>query len=369
MDLTPKQQTTELIRQAQNILIVTGREPNNDQLASAVGLHSVLTKLGKVSHVVITDRLPKIASVLDTSVVSTDMQGVRDFIVSVDMRKAQVDKVRYDVVGENSERLDITITPHGGNFDAKDVSFGYGAYQFDLVIALGVPSISKLDRLHEANPTIFDGLHLINIDYHRINENFGSVNLVDTTATCVAEILISTIESLGQGMIDAPIATAFLASFMSNTANFTAPATTAKALTIAAQMMSAGAKQQEIVKVLAASVRNPEPAKVYSKPKAEEKPVEAKVEREREVEAKPGVAVEPESRQESSSEPKVRKTAESSDDTAEQEGSKKNSMNSKKDKQPSPSSQASTSDHGQDASKAPAEADSPSELKSPLELS
>ncbi len=277
MDLTPKQQTTELIRQAQNILIVTGREPNNDQLASAVGLQAVLTKLGKVANVVITDSLPKIASVLDTSMVARDMQGVRDFIISIDMRNTEVDKVKYDVV---DSRLDVTVTPHGGNYTASDVSFGYGAYQFDLVIALGVPSIFKLDRLHEANPTIFDGLHLINIDYHRINENYGSVNLVDPSATCVAEILISTIESLGQGMIDAPIATAFLASFMSATANFTAPATTAKALTIAAQMMSAGAKQQEIVKALGSSNKSSdkpsgakgEPSKIYSQAKQPQKP-------------------------------------------------------------------------------------------------
>ncbi len=353
MDFTPKQQTTELIRQAQNILIVTGREPNNDQLASAVGLHAVLTKLGKVANVVITDRLPKIASVLDTSMVAKDMQGVRDFIISIDMHSTQVDKVKYDVDGR---RLDVTITPHGGNFTAKDVSFGYGAYQFDLVIALGVPSLSKLDRLHEANPTIFDGLHLINIDYHRINDNYGSVNLVDTTATCVAEILISTIESLGQGMIDAQIATAFLASFMSATANFTAPATTAKALTIAAQMMSAGAKQQEIVKALVAQERQPqpkvqEPAKVYSTPKPEPKQPADESAQDDTKEAKPEQA-----------KPDEDTPKESKDESA---GSKKNSTN----RVSKSNNQEKALDAGQDASKAVKEPSSPLEMKSPLELS
>jgi nanoRNase/pAp phosphatase (c-di-AMP/oligoRNAs hydrolase) len=367
MDLTPKQQTTELIRQAQNILIVTGRDPNNDQLASAVGLHAVLTKLGKVANVVITDRLPKVASVLDTSMVAKDMQGVRDFIISLDMHSTQVDKVKYDVEGQ---RLDVTITPHGGNFQAKDVSFGYGAYQFDLVIALGVPSLSKLDRLHEASPTIFDGLHLINIDYHRINDNYGSVNLVDTTATCVAEILISTIESLGQGMIDASIATAFLASFMSNTANFTAPATTAKALTIAAQMMSAGAKQQEIVKALVAQERQPqakaqEPAKVYSQPKPEAKKVEDKPAVEAEGSAKSddsdeqkdGLAKEPKQTNSGEDAPKEYKD--------ESDGSKKNSINRAK----TPNNLEKALDAGQDESKAAKAPSSPFEMKSPLEAS
>ena len=372
MDLTPKQQTTELIRQAQNVLIVTGREPNNDQLASAVGLQAVLTKLGKIANVVITDRLPKLESVLDTSKVARDMQGVRDFIVSLDMNQVQVDKVKYDV---NGNKLDITITPHGGNFAAKDVSFGYGAYQFDLVIALGVPSISKLDRLHEANPTIFDGLHLINIDYHRINESYGSVNLIDTSATCVAEILISTIESLGQGMIDAPIATAFLGSFMSATANFTAPSTTAKALTIAAQMMSAGAKQQEIVKVLAAQARPAEKSvqnsaepvnttKVYSK-QVVEKPVQTpKVEEPQPEAAEVATEViEPES---------VMEAAPKSNES-EQDGSKKNainpSQNQRSAKSQETSSRANALVHGLDASKAPVAVSSPFGVTSPLEAS
>lgn len=369
MDLTPKQQTTELIRQAQSVLIVTGREPNNDQLASAVGLQAVLTKLGKVANVVITDRLPKLESVLDTSKVARDMQGVRDFIVSLDMNQVQVDKVKYDV---NDDKLDITITPHGGNFAAKDVSFGYGAYQFDLVIALGVPSISKLDKLHEANPTIFDGLHLINIDYHRINESYGSVNLIDTSATCVAEILISTIESLGQGMIDAPIATAFLGSFMSATANFTAPATTAKALTIAAQMMSAGAKQQEIVKVLAAQAKPAEkpvqkPAEPVNASKVYSKQVEKPVDAPETETAQPDVA----EVVTGADEPEPATQEASQDDTTEQDGSKKNAINPSQNptKSQATISQASALDHGLDASKAPMAASSPFVAASPLEAS
>ena len=35
-ELTPKQQASELIKQAHNIVIVTGREPNNDQLSAAI---------------------------------------------------------------------------------------------------------------------------------------------------------------------------------------------------------------------------------------------------------------------------------------------------------------------------------------------
>lgn len=247
MELTPKQQVSELVRQANTILLVTAREPNNDQLASLVALQAILAKLGKNVHAIVTDDLPKISAALDISKVSRNLEGIRDFVVSLDLSQVEVDKLKYTI---EDGKLNIIVTPHQGNFSAADASYSYGAYQLDLVIALGVPSLAKLDRLHEANPTIFDGIHLINMDYHRINESYGSVNLVDQSASSVAEILVSVTESLGQGLIDAQVATAMLAGIMASTNRFSAPNTTPKAMTVAAQLMAAGAKQQEIVKVL-----------------------------------------------------------------------------------------------------------------------
>ena len=248
-ELTPKQQASELIKQAQNIIIITGREPNNDQLSAAVATQRALNKLQKQASVVITDELPKSAALYDTQFIGKDVQGVRDFIISLDMHSVVVDKLRYNVEGE---KLDVTITPLNGNFSAQDVSFEQGPYKFDLVITLGVAQIVKLDKIVEQNPTIFDGLHLINIDYHRINEEYGSVNYVDQNASSVCEMLVSLFESLEQGMIDESIATALYAGITSATHNFTAPSTTAKSMTVAAQMLAAGARQQEVVKTLSA---------------------------------------------------------------------------------------------------------------------
>lgn len=263
-ELTPRQQASELIRQATNILIITGREPNNDQLSAVVALQRILTRLEKQTNVVISDRLPKGAELFDTKFVSRDLDGIRDFIIDVNMHNTAVDKLKYNV---ENDHLRVTVTPLNGNFKASDVSFDQGAYKFDLVIVVGVAQITKMDRIVTENPTIFDGLHLINIDYHRINENYGSVNVVDTNASSVCEILVSLIESLEQGMIDETVATALMCGIMSATSNFTTPSTTPKAMTIAAQMLSGGAKQQEIVKVLYAKGERGESKPVQSEEK------------------------------------------------------------------------------------------------------
>lgn len=255
-ELTPKQQTVELLKQAQSVLIVTGRQPSTDQLMGLYALQTVLSKSGKKSYAVVTDPFPAASSLIDTSKIARSLEGVRDFIVSLDLTHVEVDKLKYDIA---DQRLNITITPHSGNFTADDARFSYGSYQFDLVVVLGVPSITKIDSLLEQNPTLFDGLHLVNLDFHRVNENYGSVNFVDTAATSVCEMLISVIESIAQGSIDGDIGTALLAGIMSSTNRFTTASTTAKAMTMSAQLMSAGARQQAVVKALYASQKDRAP--------------------------------------------------------------------------------------------------------------
>jgi len=246
-ELTPKQQAVELIKQANHILLVAGKNPTNDQLAAMTALELILGRTGKQVSAIMTGQLPKSQQVLDTRRVSRDLSGIRDFIIRLDTSKVEVDKLRYEV---NEGNLEVVISPFAGNFTSTDASFDYGAYKFDLVIVLGVSQISKIDTILEQNPTIFDGIHLINIDSHRSNEQYGSVNYIETQASSVCEMLVGIIESVAQGMIDNHIATALLTGIMSGTEGFTLANTTAKSLTIAAQMMSAGAMQQDIVKVL-----------------------------------------------------------------------------------------------------------------------
>lgn len=249
-ELTPKQQTVELIKQANHILLVTGQNPNNDQLSAMVALELILKRTGKQVSAIVTSDLPKVAKILDTHTISRDLTGIRDFVVRLDTANVEVDKLRYEV---NDNNIEIIVSPFSGNFTAQDASFDYGAYKFDLVIVLGVSQIARIDSILEQNPTIFDGIHLVNIDNHRSNEQYGSVNFVDSGASSVCEMLVGIIESVAQGMIDYHVATALLAGIMGATQGFTNQNTSAKSLTIAAQMMSGGAKQQDIVNTLFSS--------------------------------------------------------------------------------------------------------------------
>lgn len=246
-DLTPKQQTSEALRQAETILIATAQHPSVDQAAAVLAAGLILRKLGKKVTLLISDQLPPSMNFLPVNEIDKSLTGLRDFILKVDLSKAEVDKIKYTV---DDGKLNVHVTPFKGGFAPSDVTFGYGGFHYDVAMVLGVPARSRLDRVFEQNSQLFNEVPILNIDFHRSNENYGAVNLIEPTAASLAEILVALSESLETGMIDAQIATIMLTGIIASTDRFTASHTTAKALTVAAQLMAAGADQQKVVKNL-----------------------------------------------------------------------------------------------------------------------
>lgn len=250
MDLTPKQQTSEAVRQAENILIMTGQRPSVDQAVSVLALTMILRKFGKQATAVISDQLPAAVVPLAGNLIEKNLGGVRDFILKLDTAKAEVDKLRYEMV---DGKLNVVITPYKGNFAPSDVTFGYGetaAGGYDLLFVIGVPGRARIDKVYDQNTQVLGQVPVINFDFHRSNEGYGAVNMIDGNASSLSEMLVALSESLQSGLIDAEIATPLLMGIVSATDRFTAAHTTSKSLTVAAQMMAAGASQPQVVRAL-----------------------------------------------------------------------------------------------------------------------
>ncbi|TAK89052.1 hypothetical protein EPO04_03015 [Patescibacteria group bacterium] len=246
-ELTPKQQTSEAIRQADSILILTGQRPSIDQVASTVALGAVLRKFGKKVTTVVSDEVPAGARFLPRPYLEQNLDGLRDFILRIGLDRGEVDTLKWMV---EDGKLNIYVSPFAGGFSAQDVSFDYGDFHYDLIVVLGVASYARIDKVFAQNQAVLQHIPIVNIDYHRSNEQYGAVNLIDATAAGLGEILVALSESLQTGLIDQPIATTILAGIMASTDRFTATHTTSKALTVAAQMMAMGADQQTVVRGL-----------------------------------------------------------------------------------------------------------------------
>ncbi|OGB73587.1 hypothetical protein A3K24_01940 [candidate division Kazan bacterium RIFCSPHIGHO2_01_FULL_44_14] len=247
METTPKQQTVELINRAQRILVVPSR-PDGDSVGSALALLQVFKKLNKEVSLGILDPVSQVYQFLPSiSEVATDIDGVRDFIITLDSPVAEADKLSYNF---EDGKLNIIITPKRGRYQPENVSFVQGQFKYDAIIVLDAADLHQLGQAYDRYPTLFQEVPVINIDHHASNAYFGSVNLVDLTATSTAEILIGLIEALGPNLIDPEIATCLLTGIISDTGSFQNANTTPKSLTVAAQLVGFGARQQEIIKHL-----------------------------------------------------------------------------------------------------------------------
>jgi len=250
MELTPKQQTTQVINSAERILVLTHVNPDGDALGSLLALFLVLKKLGKDVTAIAPETLPVALSFLpNISDLTQTFSGTKDFIITVDTSKTKVDRLGYKHYPEEN-KLNIVITPLEGSFKNEDVSFSYGTFKFDLIIVLDSPDLERLGELYEGQSALFYETPVINLDHHAGNDFFGKINWVDLTATSSAEILVSLIESLAREkpLIDEDIATALLTGIITDTGSFQNANTTPKSLTVAAQLVAAGGRQQEIIR-------------------------------------------------------------------------------------------------------------------------
>lgn len=248
MEPTPKQQAVELINRANNILVVPGGPVDGDAVGSALALLMVLEKLNKKISLASQElTTPTYRFLPRADETGKTVDGARDFIVTLDSPSVEMDKLSYNLDGG---KLNIIITPGKGQYKPEDVKFSQGEPKYDLVITLDTPYPSQLGKIYEQHTALFQELPVINIDHHASNSYFGTVNLVDLTATSTAEILIGLIEALGTDLIDADVATCLLTGIISDTGSFQNANTTPKSLTVAAQLVGFGARQQEIIRCL-----------------------------------------------------------------------------------------------------------------------
>lgn len=250
MELTPKQQTTQMISTASKILVLTHTNPDGDALGSLLALYLVLKKLGKDVTAVMPDATPNSLSYLpNLQDLAKNFSGAKDFIITVDTSKVRVERLGYKHLPDEN-KLNIVVTPQAGSFGEGDVTFSYGTFKFDLIIVLDSPDLERLGSLYDGQSPLFYETPVINIDHHAGNDFFGKINWVDLTSTSTAEILVSLMESLAREnpLIDENIATALLTGIITDTGSFQNANTTPKSLTVAAQLVAAGAHQQEIIR-------------------------------------------------------------------------------------------------------------------------
>lgn len=243
-DANPKQQIVDRIKNVTNILVTVSKNPSVDDLSAAIGLTLMLNKLNKHATAVFSGKIPPAITFLEPDkTLENTVDSLRDFIIALDKEKA--DRLRYRV---EDDVVRIFITPYKTKISENDLEFTHGDFNVELVLALGVENQDELDDAIAAHGKILHDATVATISPRDKKSTLGSIDWQDAQASSLSEMLVAVSESIkgDEPLLDEQIATALLTGIVSATDRFSNNQTSPKAMTMAAQLMAAGANQQLI---------------------------------------------------------------------------------------------------------------------------
>jgi phosphoesterase RecJ-like protein len=176
----------ERIRTDTSFVVATHENPDGDALGSLIGMHGLLTTLGKDSEMFISP---------------SDLPLPREY------RCAALEHAIQAAPADIGERTVVMLDC--GNIDRNPAA------------------------------VLQHGAHLLNIDHHHDNTLFGTLNLVDPSASCTAEIVWDLMHGLDQAPT-AAIAEALYIALVTDTGRFMYENTGPRAHHMAAELIAAG---------------------------------------------------------------------------------------------------------------------------------
>jgi len=182
-----RSQMLDELRSAQRFLLATHENPDGDALGSLAGMQLVLAGLGK-------DAVAYMAP--------------DEFPLPYEYRFIQIENL---------------VTEPPADLDDRTIVF---------------LDCGNIDR-NPADSLKREGAHILNVDHHHDNTQFGTVNLVVPEASCTAEVIWDLIKDLG-AELTRPIAEALYVGLVTDTGKFMYENTGPAAHHMAAELIEAG---------------------------------------------------------------------------------------------------------------------------------
>lgn len=154
-------------------------------------------------------------------------------------------------LGKKIDMACIDDIPNRFNFltDMDKVIKNFNFREYDLIVVSDAGA-SYMTNYHKVYPDIFKGdVPVINIDHHASNDNFGSINIVDTKSASATVVLYKFFEFCGY-RITPSMATALLCGIYNDTGSLMHSNTSVEVLEISGKLMEKGGKIYEVAKQL-----------------------------------------------------------------------------------------------------------------------
>lgn len=248
MSLPELQQASTLIQRSTRILLLVGRRPTQDDLASMIALYLALEPQKNTGvDLVSASHLPPQLQFLSGSSQIT-MQPKMQPEITLDIAGPQTIEGVRTIPLQGGIRLYVTL-PVGSDVNKSATETSVRELPYELVITLGVSDLEDLGNLFAEQTDFFYNTPIINLDHRTDNEHFGTINIVDITASSVAEVTHQVISTLSAD-VTSDVATALYAGIVSSTDSFQKPSTTPRSFSLAAKLIEQNADKEAVIQYL-----------------------------------------------------------------------------------------------------------------------
>lgn len=250
--LNLEKQIYSQIEKADKILILFPHTKDEDPLAASLSFSLFLKGLDKKVEVVKiktgddTDYHDKSLSFLPGfEEINSDLKNLKNFIVSLNIKDSKINKIKYSV---DDNYLNFIISPATGSFSPEDLHLQAGDFKYDLIINFSLTDLESLGKIYDNNVDFFYKTTIINIDNRSSNEDYGQINFIDLNSVSISEIAYYLIKNYKSEAITEDIATCLLAGIIKKTNNFKTKNLNPKTLLASSELISLGARREEIIK-------------------------------------------------------------------------------------------------------------------------
>jgi nanoRNase/pAp phosphatase (c-di-AMP/oligoRNAs hydrolase) len=249
MALPELTQAASLLAKSSSVLLVVPEKPSSDAFATMLALYLLLL-----------DRKDVKVDAVSPAHVPRNLQFLPGSS-QVHMNPQIRPSVMVDIAGPSSpieirqEKLQGGVRLHlmlseGFDITKDQVETTIRALPYDLVITIGAADLEELGKVFTGHADFFYNIPIINIDNRATNEHFGTVNIVDITASSTAEVAAELIGHITNASITPDIATALYAGIVAATDSFQKPSTTPRCFQLAADLLQQKADKESVIQHL-----------------------------------------------------------------------------------------------------------------------
>jgi nanoRNase/pAp phosphatase (c-di-AMP/oligoRNAs hydrolase) len=246
MTLSELQTIQQMIQKSKRIVLIAPPQDKGDALSSLLAWKILLENQGALVtvHAPNAQHLPELKFLPGITGVKTTLKNTTRCALVLDIPRDNLGSIQYR---QTDKKVVIYLTPQKNSIHSRQLETIQTIFSYDLIIIIGSPSREGLGETFFNNQEFFCHVPTISIGYDPMSERYGTVNIIDPSATSNAEVNYKVLSQLSNWECTPTQATNLLTGMIIATKSFKSEHVTPRALQLASELVQCGGDREKII--------------------------------------------------------------------------------------------------------------------------